>query len=119
MNAERHSELDRGGVKRVEVGVVEVACLERRRDEGGHQTEIFGFSHDVDRCLPVLDRSHRDTAQPAGRRRAEIRDPVVVEACETGGELRILQAGRAEPEARIQHHRVDVVAVGVAQHAFD
>ena len=115
MNAQRHVEFDRRGVKRVEVGVVEVARLECRRDEGGHQPEIFGFPHDVDCDLPMLDRGHRDAAQPAARRRAVIRDPLVVEARESGGELRILEAGRAKPQAGIQHHGVDVIAVGVAQ----
>src|SRR6202012_2316777 len=38
---------------------------------------------------------------------------------EPRGEFRILQTGRAQPHAGIQHHGVDVVAVGVAEHSLD
>ena len=118
VNAQRHVEVDGGGVERVEVGVVEVAGLQRRRDEGRDQPELLGFAHDVDGHLAVLDRGHGDAAQPATRRGAVVGDPLVVEPRESRGELGILEAGRAQPEARIQHHRVDVIAVGVAEHAL-
>ena len=68
--------------------------------------------------LAVLDRGHGDAAQPAARRGAVIRDPLVVEPGESRRELGVLEAGRAQPEARIQHHRVDVIAVGVPEHAL-
>src|SRR3984957_14743549 len=67
----------------------------------------------------MLDRGHRDAAQSAARWGAEIRNPLVVVARETGGEFRILEAGCAQPHAGIQHHGVDVVAVGVAEHSLD
>jgi len=118
MNAQRHSEFDGGGVERIKVGVVEVARFQCGRNEGRHQPKVFGLGHDVDGDLAVLDGRHGDAAQPAARRGAVIRDPLVVEARESGCELGILETGRAQPHARIQHHRVDVIAVGVAQHAL-
>ncbi len=59
-----------------------------------------------------------DAAQPAVRRRAVIRDPLVVEPRESRSEIRVFEAGHAQPEAGIEHHRVDVVAVGVADHTL-
>ena len=37
-------QFDGGGVERVEVGVVEVAGLERRRDQGRDQPKLFGLA---------------------------------------------------------------------------
>ena len=59
-----------------------------------------------------------DAAQPTVRRRAVIRDPLVVEPRESRSEIRVFEAGHAQPEAGIEHHRVDVVAVGVAHHTL-
>lgn len=65
VNAQRHLEVHGGGVERVEIRMVEVASFQRRRDERGHQTELFGLGYDVDCQLPVFDRRHRHAAQPA------------------------------------------------------
>ena len=62
VNAQRHVELDGGGVERVEIGVVEVAGLERRRDQSRDQPQLLGLAHDVDGHLPVLDRGDTDAA---------------------------------------------------------
>ena len=68
VNAERHVELDGGGVERVEIRVVEVAGLQRGRDLRRHQAEVLRLAHDVDRDLAVLDRRHGDAAQSTVRR---------------------------------------------------
>ena len=94
VNAERHVEFDGGGVEPVEIGVVEVAGLQRRRDVGGDQSEVLGLAHDVDRDLAVLDRRHRDAAQPPVRRRAVVRDPLVVEPRKSRGEFGVFKARR-------------------------
>ncbi len=118
MHPQRHPEFDGGGIERVEVGVVEVACLERRRHQSRHQPKVFGFGHDIDRQPAMFYRSHRDAAEPPARSGAVIGDPLVVEASESGREFGILETRRAQAKAGIEHHRVDVIAVGVTQHAF-
>ena len=118
VNAQRHPELDGRGVERVEIGVVEVAGLERRRDQSRDQPQLLGFAHDVDGHLSVFDRGDTDAAQPAIRRRTIIRDPLVVEPGESRSEIRVFEAGHAQPEAGIEHHRFDVIAVGVAHHTL-
>ena len=118
VNAERHVELDGSGVEPVEVGVVQVAGLQRRRDVCGDESEILCLAHDVDRDLAVFDRGHRDTAQPPVGRRAIVRDPLVVEPRKSRGEFGVFKSRRTEAEARIQHHRVDLIAVGVAEHTL-
>jgi len=93
VNAQRHVEFDGGSIEPVEIGVVEVAGLERRRDVGGHQSEDLRLAHDVDRDVAVFDRGDRDTAQPAVGRPAVIRDPLVVQPSETRGEIRVFEGG--------------------------
>ena len=69
VDAERHVELDGGGVERIEIGVVEVARLQRRRDHRRHQAELLRLAHDVDRDVAVLERRHRDAVQASVGRR--------------------------------------------------
>ena len=79
VDAQRHVEFAGGSVEAVEVGVIEVARLQRRRDVRGDEAEVLRLAHDVDRDLAVLDRRHRDAAQPAALEPAVVRDPLVVE----------------------------------------
>ena len=118
VDAKRHLQLDGGRVERVEIGVIEVAGLQRGRDVGRDQAEILCLTHDVDRHVAVLDRRDGDAAQPPVGWLAVVGDPLVVEPGEARGELGILERRRAEPEAGIEHHRVDLIAIGVAEHAF-
>ena len=85
---------------------------------GRNQAEILCLAHDVDRDVAVLDLRDGDATQPAVGWLAVVRDPLVVEPGEAGGELGVLERRRAEAEAGIQHHRVDLIAIGVAEHAF-
>ena len=59
---ETNGEFDGGGIERVEVRMVEVAALERRRHQSRNQPKLFGFGHDVDSCVAMLDRCHGDAA---------------------------------------------------------
>ena len=98
--------------------MIEVAGLQRGRDVGRHQPKILCLAHDFDRHVAVLDRCDGDAVQSAVGGLAVVRDPRVVEPGEARGELGILERRRAEPEAGIEHHRVDLVAIGVAEHAL-
>ena len=65
VDTERHGQLGGGRIERIQIGVIEVAVLQRRRDVGGHQPEILCLTHDVDRHVAVLDRRDSDPVQPA------------------------------------------------------
>ena len=67
----------------------------------------------------MLERRDGNAVQPAPRPGAPPGDPLVVEAGEAGGEVGVLEARGAQAEARVEHHDVDAVAVGVGENAFD
>ena len=72
--------------------MVEVARLQRRRDESGHQSEVLGLPHHVDRHADRVRRGSRRRRAAARLPSAVVGDPLVVEPREARGKFRLLDA---------------------------
>src|SRR5262249_29776801 len=70
-------------------------------------------AHLVDGRVDRLHRQHGNAEQAIGIRLAVVREPAVVGAAHRGGEWRILDGAREQPEARIQKRGVDAVQIHV------
>ena len=69
--------------------------------------------HLLDRQLDRLQRQHRHAEQAVGIGLAVIGEPAVVGAADRGGELRVMDRAREQPEARIEKGGVDAVGIHV------
>ena len=117
VDAEGQVEVHGGGVQPIEVGVIEVARLERRRNHGSDQAEGLRAPQRRDRVVDPLDRHDGDAVEASVALAAPVGDPLVVELAEAVGDPAVRDARRAQAEAREEDHLVDAVAVGVGERA--
>src|SRR5207248_3191441 len=96
VHTERQVELDGGGVEGIEIGVIQVARPERRRDHRADESERLRLAEDRHGVVHPLDGEHPDAVKAAAALPAPLRDPLVVEPAEADGDLPRLDARGTE-----------------------
>lgn len=103
----------------VELRGIQISRPRRRRDDAGDEAECLRFLDYLRGVLGEVDGDHGHPVEPARRRGAVPGYPFVVHSRDPGRKVTINNTQREIAEARVEHHLVNAVAVGVGEHPRD
>ena len=97
--------------------IIELLAVDRRvrAEKDADQAELPRAANDPYRARQILMRHGRDAEQAVRRRRAVLRQPLVVGVGLRFGELGIVQGGETEEQGGVEDRLLDAVAVHVGE----